>query len=96
MRQRKLIRYVAVASVTLVALVGVLSGGLVGAANPDFSNVTDILGGQRHLLRIDDLVLDVAPSSQRYMFQTQGLQIASQNATTVGSANCPGVLQSRV
>jgi hypothetical protein len=89
-------RYVAVASITIVTLIGVLSG-LVGAAEPpDFSNVTDILGGQRHLLRNDDLVLDVAPSLQRYVFQTQGLQIASQNATTVGNLNCPGVLQSRV
>ena len=95
MRQRRLMRYVAVAGITILTLVGGLSG-LVGAAEPDFSNVTDILGEQRHLLRNDDLVFDVAPSFQTNLYLTQGLQIAGTDSIRVGSLNCPGVLQSRV
>jgi hypothetical protein len=33
------------------------SDRLAWAADPDFGNVTDILGGQRHLLRDDDLIV---------------------------------------
>ena len=95
MRQRRLMRYVAVASITLVTLVGVLSG-LVGADGPDFSNVTDILGGQRHLLRNDDLVLDVAPALTLNPFLSQGLNITAGPPFDFESSNCPGVLQSRV
>ena len=95
MRQRRLMRYVAVASITIVTLIGVLSG-LVGAAEPDFSNVTDILGGQRHLLRNDDLVLDVAPALTLHPFLSQGLNITASPPFDFESSNCPGVLQSRV
>jgi hypothetical protein len=41
----------------MTILATVLSGGLVGAADPDFTNVTDILNGRRHLLCNDDLVV---------------------------------------
>src|SRR5215813_6943856 len=37
-----------------------LAGGPAAAADPDFSAVTDILGGQRHLLRDDDLIVSGA------------------------------------
>jgi hypothetical protein len=46
----------AVAGMTMMALLGALTGSLVWAADPDFSNVSDILGGKRYLLRQDDLV----------------------------------------
>jgi hypothetical protein len=36
---------------------GVASDRLAWAADPDFSSVTDILSGQRHLLRDDDLLI---------------------------------------
>src|SRR5215813_4614503 len=49
--------FVTLMSVTLATLTGVLSGGRVRAADPDFSNVTDILGGQTHLLRDDDFLV---------------------------------------
>ena len=40
-----------------MVLASALSGGLARAADPDFTHVTDILGGQRHLLRTDDLFI---------------------------------------
>jgi hypothetical protein len=49
-------------SVTIAALMSVRGGSLARAADPDFSNVTDILGGQTHLLRDDDLVLGQLPN----------------------------------
>ena len=97
MRRQRLIMFVAVVS---VALAEVLSSGLARAADPNFSTVSDILGGQRYLLRDDDLIIDavnVAPGFQRYVLLTQGLQVASQTPTTVVSTSaCPGVMQSRV
>ena len=65
------------AGITILTLVGGLSG-LVGAASPTSSTLTDILGGQRHLLRNDDVVLDVAPSFQTNLYLTQGLQPDAQ------------------
>ena len=70
MRRQRLIMFVAVVS---VALAEVLSSGLARAADPNFSTVSDILGGQRYLLRDDDLIIDAvnfAPGFQRYVLLT--------------------------
>ena len=53
---RGLMPRAAVAGMTMMALLGAFTGGLVWAADPDFSNVSDILGGKKYLLRQDDLV----------------------------------------
>ena len=53
---RGLMPRAALAGMTMMALLGAFTGGLVRAADPDFSNVTDILGGKKYLLRQDDLV----------------------------------------
>ena len=50
------------AIVAFLSLLAIVLGGLRGepaSADPSFSNVTDILGGSRHLLRADDLVFAV-------------------------------------
>jgi hypothetical protein len=46
----------AVAGMAMMAFLGAFTGGLVWAADPDFSSVSDILGGKKYLLRQDDLV----------------------------------------
>mgnify|MGYP003694523193 CR=1 FL=1 len=53
---RGLMPRAAVAGMTMMALLGAFTGGLVWAADPDFSSVSDILGGKKYLLRQDDLV----------------------------------------
>jgi hypothetical protein len=84
-------RHLLLMATLLITLVGAAPrGDDAGAADPDFTNVTDILGGQRHLLRDDDLVIGQAPNFQRYVLETQGLQIANQNAATVVNASCGG------
>src|SRR5262245_13113499 len=45
------------AGVPVLGLAGVLGGGTAWGADPDFTNVADILGGQRHLLRTDDVLV---------------------------------------
>jgi hypothetical protein len=76
----------------------VLAGGLCGdtarADDPNFSEVTDILGGQRHLLRDDDLVFGQVPNFRRYVLGTRGLLIANQEAETVVNASCGGNIPS--
>ena len=53
---RGLIPRAAVAGMTMLAFLGAFTGSLVWAADPDFSSVSDILGGKTYLLRQDDLV----------------------------------------
>ena len=57
MRKRQLSRFVVAVILLLMICTGVAGDRLAWAADPDFSNVTDILGGQRHLLRDDDLIV---------------------------------------
>jgi hypothetical protein len=45
------------AAVLMTLLVVAPHSDVAHAADPDFTNVTDILGGQRHLLRDDDLIV---------------------------------------
>jgi hypothetical protein len=58
--------------------------------NPDFSNVTDILGGQDSLLRYDDLLVtaDISPAYNTYMLETSGGQITSQSGFTEVTNSC--------
>ena len=53
---RGLMPRAAVAGMAMMAFLGAFTGGLVWAADPDFSSVSDILGGKKYLLRQDDLV----------------------------------------
>ena len=55
MRSQQRIRRMALAGIALALLVGVLSGSPT-SADPDYTQVNDILGRQ-HLLRTDDLVI---------------------------------------
>jgi hypothetical protein len=80
----------AVAGMTMMALLGAFTGGLVRAADPDFSSVSDILGGQRYLLRNDDLVIGQLANFQRDVLLTTRLGIASQNIAPVVNAPCGG------
>jgi hypothetical protein len=82
------------ATLLLTLFVAASRGDVAGAADPDFTNVADILGGQRHLLRDDDLVFGQVPNFQRYVLGTSGLQIANQEAETVVSASCGGTIPS--
>src|SRR5262245_8160798 len=96
-------RHLLLIATLLLTLVGAAPrGDVAGAADPDFTNVTDILGGQRYLLRDDDLVLGVlvephpifgpppVPTFRRYVLGTSGLRIANQEAETVVSTSCGG------
>ena len=74
----------------VLAVLAALTAGLAWAADPDFSDVSDILGGQRHLLRNDDLVIGQIVAFQRDVLLTAGLTIASQSIAPVVSAPCGG------
>ena len=69
-----------------IGLGGLRSGP--ASADPDFSNVTDILGGQRYLLRVDDLVFGAPDVLQRVLLQTQKLQIPNVALSPVAKAPC--------
>jgi hypothetical protein len=56
-RKRQLSRFVVAVILLLMICTGVAGERLAWPAEPDFSNVTDILSGQRHLLRDDDLLI---------------------------------------
>ena len=83
-----------------IGLGGLRSGA--ASADPDLSNVTDILGGQRHILRADDLVFGAPPfrlgindfpnpnTLQAITLQTQGLKIAKLVASPVVGTPCQG------
>jgi hypothetical protein len=58
--RRGLVASVIAATLSFAALAGALSSSLAWGAAPDFSGVADILGGQRILLRDDDLVVSGA------------------------------------
>ena len=57
MRRHDLSGLMAAAMLLLALWAGVPGDRLTWAADPDFSTVTDILGGRRHLLRDDDLLV---------------------------------------
>jgi hypothetical protein len=82
---------VAVAALALALLVGALRGGPAGA-QPDFTDVADILNGRRHLLRTDDLVVNfyvnfegVPPSNEGDLLFTSTSQITSDTPTAMDS-----------
>src|SRR5262245_51254333 len=77
---RRLIRRAAVASLTIMALVAAFTGGLVWAADPDFSSVSDILGGKRYLLRQDDLVF-TSTQVENSLHETAAAILQSNNST---------------
>jgi hypothetical protein len=56
MRRHDLSGLMAATTLLLALWAGVPGDRLTWAADPDFSNVSDILNGRRHLLRTDDLV----------------------------------------
>ena len=90
---------VAWAGIALALLVGVLSGGSAGA-QPDFTNVTDILNGRRHLLRTDDLVVAYQAGSGVLgnLLLTDTSQITSNTASSLdvsGSVSTPTVTAAR-
>src|SRR5262245_3468914 len=70
----------AVAVMIMIAVVGVFLGGLAGAADPDFSSVSDILGGKRYLLRQDDLVF-TSTQVENSVHQTAAAILQSKNST---------------
>ena len=77
---RGLMPRAAVAGMTMMALLGAFTGGLVWAADPDFSSVSDILGGKRYLLRQDDLVFTSTQVGGRQR-QTAIATLYSANST---------------
>ena len=87
-------RWFFVATLLMTVLAGGLFGDTARAADPNFSQVTDILGGQRHLLRDDDLVFGEVPNFTRFVLGTRGLQIANQDPETVVNASCGGNIPS--
>ena len=80
----------AVACAIAIAFVAPLFERPAWGQNPDFSNVTDILGGQNTLLRYDDLLVttDVSPAYNTYMLKTSGGQISSQSGFTEVTNSC--------
>ena len=94
------IRGVAWAGVVLALLVGVLGGGPAGA-QPDFTNVTDILYGRRHLLRTDDLVVAYQAGGEVLgnLLLTDTSQITSNTASSLdvlGNLTAPTVTAARM
>jgi hypothetical protein len=68
----------------ILAVIGLLTRGLALAADPDFSSVTDILSGQRLLLRDDDVVLTVAFFPGNDSLTTQNLLLQTSSSSFSG------------
>ncbi len=65
---------IGIAVLTLLCDVAAVAGQPV---DPDFSSVSDILGGRRHLLRADDLVIGQIGGFATSVLLTSGLRIQS-------------------
>jgi len=70
------------------------------ATGPCFAKVDDILGGQRHLLRNDDLVVSIDVKSdststlENYRFDTKNLSPGTPSKLTVAETDCTETPQS--
>ena len=76
-----------------IAIMTLLGGAGAGAAQPlapDFGAVSDVLGGQRFLLRADDLVIGQILGFQKDLLLTSGLRVQSQSISTVVNGPCGG------
>ena len=81
MRSQQRIRRMALAGIALALLVGVLSGSPT-SADPDYTQVNDILGGRQHLLRTDDLVIAYTAGGPKGALQLySNSQITSASST---------------
>jgi hypothetical protein len=78
----------AAAGMVTMALVAAFTAGLVWAAEPDFSSVSDILGGKRYLLRQDDLVF-TATQVETSLHQTAAAILDSDNSTLAFTQTVP-------
>lgn len=85
---RGLIPRAAVAALTMMALLAAFMGGLVWAADPDFSSVSDILGGKKYLLRQDDLVF-TSTQVETSQHQTAAAILYSDNSTLAFTQTVP-------
>jgi len=86
MRIQQRIRGVALAGIALALLLVVLSGG-PASAQPDFTNVTDILNGRRHLLRDDHLILGTQLGGGDLVLQRTFTQLIKLCYTTLTMGN---------
>src|SRR5262249_39237766 len=78
---------IGIAVLTVLCDVAVVPGQPV---DPDFSSVSDILDGRRHLLRADDLVIGQIAGFSTSALLTSGLGVQSQTIAPVVSAPCGG------
>ena len=84
--------------------IGLLGGAKELAADPDFTSVTDVLGGKRQLLRVDDLavIVDTHPNpnlqeTDVLVLQTDGAKIVKTlPPASVGGADGPYSPTSRI
>ena len=76
------------ASVGETKLAGQLGGTPAQGADPDFSNVSDILGGKKYLLRQDDLVF-TSTQIETSQHQTAVATLYSANSTLVFKETVP-------
>lgn len=93
-----------VAAKLMLTVVGLLSAVQALAADPNFSNVTDVLSGKRQLLRVDDLavVADTQPNPNLQVTNVSVLQTEDAKIVkvlppdTIGRADAPYGPTSRV
>ena len=85
---RSLMPRAAIAGLTMIVVLGAFTAGLGRAADPDFTNVRDILGGKKHLLRQDDLVFTSAQLGT-FMHLTAVATLYSANSTLTFKQTVP-------
>jgi hypothetical protein len=77
-----------------LAAVGLILGIGTAAADPDFSNINDLLAGQRHLLRTDDLIVTAPGQSgvplQNVILDSSNSQISAEKTLALQGTTANG------